>query len=210
MATATTRCSWALGGQSVALALGSDPGLQLRISFARRLCKVCAFRLTVEVGLGFCQDLVEPRCPPSTHFGSQLAMGAEEVRCLVRRPRSFAFALDSLRQRCPGGPVAVSVLGVAVAGLGFTAPPALPTGSPSISRKLSPASTTITFNCSPEPCSMDQDSARRLNPTSFLWFREAGRADTLFTDDAAALIHATARSYPQAVNNLAISTLVAA
>jgi len=38
----------------------------------------------------------------------------------------------------------------------------------------------------------------------------AGRADTLFTDDAAALIHATARGYPRAVNNLAIAALVAA
>jgi type II secretory pathway predicted ATPase ExeA len=38
----------------------------------------------------------------------------------------------------------------------------------------------------------------------------AGRADTLFTDDAATLIHATARGYPRAVNNLAIAALVAA
>jgi type II secretory pathway predicted ATPase ExeA len=38
----------------------------------------------------------------------------------------------------------------------------------------------------------------------------AGRSDTLFTDDAAALIHATARGYPRAVNNLAIAALVAA
>jgi type II secretory pathway predicted ATPase ExeA len=38
----------------------------------------------------------------------------------------------------------------------------------------------------------------------------AGRSDTLFTNDAAALIHATARGYPRAVNNLAIAALVAA
>lgn len=38
----------------------------------------------------------------------------------------------------------------------------------------------------------------------------AGRADTLFTDDAVALIHTTARGYPRAVNNLAIQALVAA
>jgi type II secretory pathway predicted ATPase ExeA len=38
----------------------------------------------------------------------------------------------------------------------------------------------------------------------------AGRADTLFTDDAAALIHASSRGYPRAVNNLAIAALVAA
>ncbi len=37
----------------------------------------------------------------------------------------------------------------------------------------------------------------------------AGRADTLFSDDAAALIHTTARGYPRAVNNLAIQALVA-
>jgi type II secretory pathway predicted ATPase ExeA len=38
----------------------------------------------------------------------------------------------------------------------------------------------------------------------------AGRSDSLFTDDSAALIHATARGYPRAVNNLAIAALVAA
>jgi type II secretory pathway predicted ATPase ExeA len=37
----------------------------------------------------------------------------------------------------------------------------------------------------------------------------AGRSDTLFSDDAAALIHTTARGYPRAVNNLAIQALVA-
>ena len=37
----------------------------------------------------------------------------------------------------------------------------------------------------------------------------AGRADTLFSDDATALIHTTARGYPRAVNNLAIQALVA-
>ncbi len=34
----------------------------------------------------------------------------------------------------------------------------------------------------------------------------AGRADALFSDDATALIHTTARGYPRAVNNLALST----
>ncbi len=38
----------------------------------------------------------------------------------------------------------------------------------------------------------------------------AGRSDTLFSDDAAALIHQTARGLPRAVNNLAISALIAA
>lgn len=38
----------------------------------------------------------------------------------------------------------------------------------------------------------------------------AGRSDTLFSDDAAALIHQTARGYPRAVNNLAMQALVAA
>jgi type II secretory pathway predicted ATPase ExeA len=38
----------------------------------------------------------------------------------------------------------------------------------------------------------------------------AGRADTLFSDDAAALIHQTSRGYPRAVNNLAVQALVAA
>jgi len=37
----------------------------------------------------------------------------------------------------------------------------------------------------------------------------AGRADTLFSDDATALIHVTARGYPRAVNNLALQALVA-
>jgi type II secretory pathway predicted ATPase ExeA len=37
----------------------------------------------------------------------------------------------------------------------------------------------------------------------------AGRADTLFSDDATALIHTTARGYPRAINNLALQALVA-
>ncbi|GAA1994902.1 hypothetical protein GCM10009838_69220 [Catenulispora subtropica] len=37
----------------------------------------------------------------------------------------------------------------------------------------------------------------------------AGRADNLFTDDAFALIHTTARGFPRAVNNLALQSLVA-
>jgi type II secretory pathway predicted ATPase ExeA len=38
----------------------------------------------------------------------------------------------------------------------------------------------------------------------------AGRADTLFADDAVALLHQTSRGYPRAVNNLALQALLAA
>jgi len=38
----------------------------------------------------------------------------------------------------------------------------------------------------------------------------AGRSDPLFSDDAVALIHQTARGIPRAVNNLAVQSLVAA
>ena len=38
----------------------------------------------------------------------------------------------------------------------------------------------------------------------------AGRSDTLFSDDAIALIHQVSRGYPRAVNNLAVQALVAA
>jgi len=38
----------------------------------------------------------------------------------------------------------------------------------------------------------------------------AGRSDTLFSDDAAALLHQTSRGYPRAVNNLALQALLAA
>jgi hypothetical protein len=37
----------------------------------------------------------------------------------------------------------------------------------------------------------------------------AGRSDTLFSDDAATLIHQTSRGYPRAVNNLAVHALTA-
>ena len=37
-----------------------------------------------------------------------------------------------------------------------------------------------------------------------------GRTDTLFSDDATALIHQTSRGYPRAVNNLAVQALTAA
>jgi type II secretory pathway predicted ATPase ExeA len=38
----------------------------------------------------------------------------------------------------------------------------------------------------------------------------AGRSDTLFSDDAATLIHQTSRGYPRAINNIAIQALIAA
>jgi type II secretory pathway predicted ATPase ExeA len=38
----------------------------------------------------------------------------------------------------------------------------------------------------------------------------AGRADTLFSDDATAVIHQVSRGLPRAVNNLASQALVAA
>jgi type II secretory pathway predicted ATPase ExeA len=38
----------------------------------------------------------------------------------------------------------------------------------------------------------------------------AGRSDTLFSDDAVALIHQTSRGYPRAANNLAVQALIAA
>jgi len=38
----------------------------------------------------------------------------------------------------------------------------------------------------------------------------AGRSDTLFSDDATALIHQTSRGLPRAVNNIAVQALVAA
>ncbi|HZJ07751.1 MAG TPA: hypothetical protein VFD59_20155 [Nocardioidaceae bacterium] len=38
----------------------------------------------------------------------------------------------------------------------------------------------------------------------------AGRSDTLFSDDAIALIHQGGRGIPRAVNNLAVPALVAA
>jgi type II secretory pathway predicted ATPase ExeA len=38
----------------------------------------------------------------------------------------------------------------------------------------------------------------------------AGRSDTLFSDDALALIHQVSRGLPRAVNNLAVQSLVAA
>jgi type II secretory pathway predicted ATPase ExeA len=38
----------------------------------------------------------------------------------------------------------------------------------------------------------------------------AGRSDTLFSDDAVALIHQVSRGLPRAVNNLALQALVAA
>ena len=38
----------------------------------------------------------------------------------------------------------------------------------------------------------------------------AGRSDTIFSDDATALIHQVSRGLPRAVNNLAIQALIAA
>ena len=41
------------------------------------------------------------------------------------------------------------------------------------------------------------------------WSREVGRADQLFSDDAADLIHQTSRGLPRGVNTLALQALVA-
>jgi len=41
-------------------------------------------------------------------------------------------------------------------------------------------------------------------------FREAGRSDTLFSDDAVAVIHQVSRGLPRMVNNLCVQSLVAA
>jgi type II secretory pathway predicted ATPase ExeA len=38
----------------------------------------------------------------------------------------------------------------------------------------------------------------------------AGRADTLFSEDAIALIHNVSRGHPRAINNLAVHALTAA
>ncbi len=38
----------------------------------------------------------------------------------------------------------------------------------------------------------------------------AGRSDTLFSDDAIALIHDTSRGLPRLINNLAVGSLIAA
>ena len=38
----------------------------------------------------------------------------------------------------------------------------------------------------------------------------AGRADTLFSDDAVTLIHNASRGYPRAINNLAVNALTSA
>jgi type II secretory pathway predicted ATPase ExeA len=56
------------------------------------------------------------------------------------------------------------------------------------------------------PGMTDQETADYLRHHIAL----AGRSDNLFSDDAAALIHTTARGLPRAVNNLAIQSLIAA
>ena len=53
----------------------------------------------------------------------------------------------------------------------------------------------------------DRHRHRRLHPPPLPL---AGRDDTLFSDDAIALIHNAARGYPRAVNNLALHALTAA
>jgi type II secretory pathway predicted ATPase ExeA len=54
-----------------------------------------------------------------------------------------------------------------------------------------------------------------MNPTDTAGYLRhhltlAGRTDTLFSDDAVALIHQTSRGLPRAVNNLAVQALIAA
>ena len=58
-------------------------------------------------------------------------------------------------------------------------------------------------------CSTHQDD---LTPHDMIVskFREAGRGDPLFSDDAVNLIHATSRGKPRAVNNLCLAALLAA
>ena len=53
----------------------------------------------------------------------------------------------------------------------------------------------------------DRQGDRQLHPPPPAL---AGRADTLFSDDAVTLVPSTSRGYPRAVNNLALQALVAA
>jgi type II secretory pathway predicted ATPase ExeA len=59
---------------------------------------------------------------------------------------------------------------------------------------------------------MPSPASSRPRPRSYIshHLALAGRADTLFSDDAVALIHQVSRGLPRAVNNLATQSLVAA
>ena len=56
----------------------------------------------------------------------------------------------------------------------------------------------------------DRDGSGRDGRHVVLHLKIAGRSDTLFSDDALALIHQVSRGLPRAVNNLAVQSLVAA
>ena len=62
----------------------------------------------------------------------------------------------------------------------------------------------ITVRYAMQPMTIEETSGYLRHHT-----RLAGRGDALFSDDAAAFIHHTARGYPRAVNRLAVAALLA-
>ena len=89
-------------------------------------------------------------------------------------------------------------------------------------QRTASANTTYaaSLRCSWQPGS-DQGRVRRLGHAHIAHtiqtagyvahhLKIAGRSDTLFSDDALALIHQVSRGLPRAINNLAVQSLVAA
>ena len=83
--------------------------------------------------------------------------------------------------------------------------PASPSCGPACGSACSPPST------SGSPSGTRWQPMTRQETTGYLQHhtRLAGRSDTLFSDDAAALIHQASRGYPRAVNRLAAAALLA-
>ena len=78
---------------------------------------------------------------------------------------------------------------------------------------LQPQVSSLATRAAPRGCQQSQSGQAGQHEAARLGshhLKLAGRADTLFSDDALALIHQVSRGLPRAVNNLAVQSLVAA
>ena len=83
-------------------------------------------------------------------------------------------------------------------------------GQPTLRRKLRQGTFAALDQRIALRCTIDGMDLKETGEYIAHHIKLAGRSDTLFSDDAAALIHEASRGLPRQVNNLATQTLMAA
>jgi type II secretory pathway predicted ATPase ExeA len=146
---------------------------------------------------------------PRFHHANLVPQAADALACeTAERGRTPVLAIDEAHLLSHGQLEAIRML--TNAELDSASPLAcLLVGQPKLRQNmrlgvLAALEQRISVRCALGPMTAAETSQYLRHHT-----KQAGRSDTLFSDDAAALIHHTARGYPRAVNNLAIAALIA-